>query len=184
MASVQLKAIIVHGNNGGVSTDFWYPSTKRFLEKLGVMVINQTFPDNQLAHENIWLANLEKLGADANTIIIGHSSGAVAAMRFAQNHKIFGSVLVGVNYTDLGDETEKESGYYNHPWNWEKISANQNWIIQFASHNDPYIPISQPRFIAKKLNSEYYEYKDRGHFQINEFPELLEVLKKKCLQNN
>lgn len=120
-----------------------------------------------------------ELKADEKTILIGHSSGAVASLRYAQQNKIFGSVLAGVNYTDLGDETEKESGYYNHPWDWEKIKANQNWIVQFASTDDPYIPIAEPRFIHEKLNTEYYEFTDKDHFMIPEFSEVIEVLKKK-----
>ena len=111
--------------------------------------------------------------------MIGHSSGAVASLRYAEQNKIFGSVLVGVCYTDTNDETEKASGYYNHPWIWDKIKTNQNWIVQFASTDDPYIPITEPRYIHEKLNTEYSEYTDKGHFMITEFPEIIQILKNK-----
>lgn len=43
----------------------------------------------------------------------GHSSGAEAAMRFAETHHVKGLVLVSACVTDLGDENERLSGYYN-----------------------------------------------------------------------
>lgn len=104
-------------------------------------------------------------------------------MRFAENNKIYGSVLVGACYTDLGEMSERVSGYYDHPWNWEKIKENQKWIVQFASTNDPYIPIEEARYIHKSLETEYNEFTDQGHFGGDyfkeEFPEIVEVIKSK-----
>jgi predicted alpha/beta hydrolase family esterase len=178
--NTDLKIILIHGNGGGLATDHWFPSTKTALEALGFEVIAKDFPDNQVAHENVWIPFIkDTLKADEKTILIGHSSGAVASLRYAEKYPILGSVLVGVNYTDLGDATEKESGYYNHPWNWRSIENNQKWILQFASTDDPYIPIAEPRFIHEQLNTEYHEYTDKGHFMIPEFPDLITILKRK-----
>src|SRR6185437_16522502 len=95
------------------------------LEKLGLKVLDPQYPDPTLARAKFWLPFIKSLGADEGTILIGHSSGAEAAMRFAQDYKIFGSVLVSACYTDLGIEEEKLSGYYDTPWQWEKIKNNQ-----------------------------------------------------------
>lgn len=182
MAIKDLKLIFIHGNGGGSGSDWWIPSVSENFKSAGFEVITPTMPDNQVAHESIWVPYIKDvLGADEKTIIIGHSSGAVAAMRFAEKYRIFGSVLVGACYTDLGDEAEKESGYYTNPWNWGEIKQNQNWIVQFGSTDDPYIPVDEPRFIHEKLESEYFEYNDKGHFMISEFPELIEALEKKLV---
>ena len=118
-----------------------------------------------------------ELKADDNTILVGHSSGAIAAMRYAETHRILGSALLGAYYTDLGMETEKLSGYFDLPWNWETIKKNQKWIIQFAGVNDPWIPIDEARVIKDFLHTEYYESQDQGHFggdyYKDTFPELL-----------
>ena len=71
---------------------------------------------------------------------------------------------------------------------WEKIKKNQNWIIQFASLDDPFIPIEQSRHIHKVLDTEYYEYKDQKHFgsehySPKKFPDLLEKLLEKLNGN-
>jgi uncharacterized protein len=135
-------------------------------------VVNRTFPDNVKARAKYWLPYLTELGADERTIIVGHSSGAVAAMRYAETHQLLGSVLVGACYTDLGDATERVSGYYTAPWDWAAIKANQQWVLQYASPTDPYIPITEARHIAKHLGAKYFELPGRGHFQDKTFPEL------------
>lgn len=178
------KIILIHGNGGSTADDIWFPYVKRELENLGLVVIAETFPDNKLGRQEFWLPFLKnKLKADENSLLIGQSTGAVVAMRFAEQNKIFGSVLVGASHTDLEEESEKIGGYFDKPWAWEKIKNNQNWIIQFASTDDPYIPIKEPRHIHAMLSTEYYEYTDRGHFgwdkHLIEFPELIQVVKKK-----
>ena len=184
MKRAQLKVILLHGNGGSTVEDNWFPYAKLELEKLGIEVISKTFPDNKLARSEYWLPFLkDELKADENTILVGHSSGAVAAMRFAESNKIYGSVIIGATFTDLGEESERVSGYFNKPWNWEAIKNNQNWIIQFASTDDPYISIAEPRYIHDKLNTEYHEFTNKGHFgwdtKLKEFPELIEAVKEK-----
>jgi uncharacterized protein len=179
-----MKTILIPGNGGGTPQDHWLPYLERELSKLGIEVINKQFPDALLARKEYWLPFIKHLGADEDTIIIGHSSGAVAAMRYVENNKLLGSVLVGACYTDLGEESEKKSHYYDEPWDWNAIKNNQKWIIQFASTDDPFIPIEEARNIHNNLDTEYYEYTDQGHFGHSamprkEFPELVEALKKK-----
>jgi len=176
----KIKAIIIPGNGGDKPEDKWFPYVKTELDKLGIFTINNEFPDPKLARKEFWFPYLKELGADENTILIGHSSGAVAAMRFAENNKILGSVLVSSCDNDLGDENEKKSGYFDDPWDWETIKQNQNWIIQFASTDDPYISIDIARRIKDCLNSDYHEFTDRGHFgsEWKELPELVGDIKK------
>lgn len=174
------NVVLVHGNGGSTVEDIWFPEVKTELEAIGLEVVAQTMPDNEKAQSHIWLPFLQEvLGANENSIIVGHSSGAVAAMRYAETHRIFGSVLVGATHTDLGIYSEKQSGYFKEPWDWEAIKANQNWVVQFASTDDPYIPIEQPRHIHAQLDTDYREEANRGHFMDYVFPELVTVIQEK-----
>jgi uncharacterized protein len=178
MASV--KAILIHGNGGCTAGDIWLPWLERELTALDIEVINQTFPDNIKARASFWLPHLESLGADENTILIGHSSGAVAAMRYAESHRLLGSILVGVCHTDLGDSFEAASGYYSSPWQWDRIRANQQWIAIYNSTDDPHIPIAEARFVAAQLRCSFFEFTDRGHFvDSRQFPEVVEFVVRK-----
>ncbi len=181
MAKNKINVIIIPGNGGATMNDHWIPYVVKELTKLGLDVRAKNFPDPFLARKKYWLPFIKDvLKADENSILIGHSSGAEAAMRFAEEHKVLGSILVSACYTDLGIESETISGWYDDPWLWEKIKKNQKWIVQFASVDDRIIPIEEHRYVHKKLDSKYIEFTDRGHFtRRQEFPEIVEVIKNK-----
>lgn len=114
--------MLLIGNGGGGPNDNWFPYLKEKLEHLKVKVVASEFPDNQLARESYWLPFLKNvLKADEQSVLIGHSSGAIAAMRFAETNRLLGSVIVGGYHTDLGLAAEKQSGYFNWPWKWDAI---------------------------------------------------------------
>lgn len=184
MSWQKVKVIIIPGNGGGKPSDNWFPYLEKRLSEKGFEVVNREFPDSMLAREKHWIPFLQELKADPSTVLVGHSSGAIAAMRYAQAHVILGSVLVGAYHSDLGMETEKLSGYFDTPWNWTAIRKNQQWIGIFASADDPWIPIEEPRFLHAKLGSDYFEYVDQGHFGGDyykpTFPEIAEYIESKC----
>lgn len=177
-----MRAMIIPGNDNTLITSNWYPYVKEELEKLGIEVIAQNMPDPKFARKDIWLPFIKEKTSGENSILIGHSSGAVAILKFLEENRCRLAIIVGAYYTDLGDDLEKKSGYFDEPWKWEQIKNNAEKIVLFASQDDPYIPISEPRFIREKVNAEYHEYKDEGHFGADankkEFPEIVLVAKK------
>lgn len=176
-----MKAIVIPGNGNTDVTENWFQSVKKELEKLGIDVIAENMPDPDLARKKYWLPFIKEKLSTEDAILIGHSSGAVAILRYLEENKCQLAILVGVCYTDLGDEKEKKSGYYDVPWKWDKIKNNAEKIVIFASRNNPYIPISEPLFIKEKLDAEYHEYSNEGHFGVDvsktEFPEIITVVK-------
>lgn len=177
------KAIFVPGNGGGRPTDNWFPYLKRELSQLGIQVIAEEFPDNVCARAEYWLPHLKNLGADENTILIGHSSGAIASMRYAEEYRILGSILVGAYHTDLNIIEEKKSGYFDKPWNFSAIQRNQQWVAIFAGKNDPWIPVEEARYLNQQLNSYYFEFPQVGHFggdyYKEQFPEIVAFIKER-----
>ena len=177
-----ITAIIIPGNHDDNPGDKWFPYLERELPKIGIAVVNKKFPDAVLARKRYWLPFIEKLGADENTILIGHSSGAIAALCFAETHAILGSVLVGAYISHLNEPDEIASGYFDVPWDFARIKKNQKWLVQFASTDDPFIPIAEAREGHRGLNTEYHEYTDEGHFgsrdNKTEFPEIVEAIQR------
>ncbi|MCH7568107.1 MAG: alpha/beta hydrolase [Nanoarchaeota archaeon] len=184
-----MKAMIIPGNGNTDISENWFPYVKEELEKIGINVIAENMPDPDLARKEYWLSFIEKkLGRDEEAILVGHSSGTVAILRYLETHKIKGAILVGSYYTHLGDEKEKESGYFDTEWQWNKIKENSDWIVIFASTDDPYIPIKEARYIRDKLDAEYYEYDDEGHFgsDVNKlkFPEIIQIISSKLKKSS
>ena len=51
-----------------------------------------------------------------------------AAMRLVEDNKVLGLVLVAAYDDDLGDELERNSGYFSRPWDWARIRTNAGFI--------------------------------------------------------
>lgn len=179
------RIVLLHGNGNSTGTGNWLPYVKAGLVDLGIECVSPDLPDAKLARSKYWFPyfrDVLKLGDD--DIIVGHSSGALAIMKYAEENQIGASILVATYYTDLGYESELASGYFDTPWQWDKIKANQQWSAIFASTDDPYISIEEPRFIRDQLDSEYFEFTNKGHFggdanPMLQFPELLRFLEEK-----
>lgn len=173
------RFVFVHGNQTTHWSFGWAAWLKKELDELGFATFFETMPDSIIARSRYWLPFLkEHVKVGERDVIIGYSSGAVAAMRYAENNKILGSVLVSPCYTDLGDAFEKQSGYYEKPWQWSRIKSNQNKIALISGSDDPYIPQKEFAFIAQQLNPTHIKIEGGKHFiDQAQFPELLQYLK-------
>lgn len=179
------RIVFIHGNDAQHWSFGWAPWLKTELEKLGFETFFETMPDSIIARAQYWLSFLEDhVKVSEKDVIVGWSSGAVAAMRYAEEHKIYGSILVSPCYTDLGDELEKQSGYYDKPWQWEMIKANQKQIALIWGDDDPYIPQEEFDFIAQRLGPTCIKIHEGKHFgERQEFPEVLQHVKKNYLKD-
>lgn len=181
--SSNIRVVILPGNGcTDVYNSNWYGWMQMKLEetKMFSEVILENMPDPYEAKSEIWLPFIKDvLKADMNTIIIGHSSGAVACMRYLENEKLFGCVLVSTCYTDLGEENERISNYYNKPWKWDEIKNNCRFILQYHSTDDPFIPISEANYVSNQLSSNYKVFNNRSHFfEPKDVKEIINELKK------
>ena len=140
---MKLRIVIAPGNGcTDVRYSNWYGWMENELSKSALFdeVILRDMPDPIKAREKYWVPFLladstvklndieyDGCGFATNgyrTVIVGHSSGAEAAMRLAEQVQVLGIVLVSACHTDLGEPSEAQAGYYNRPWNWAKIKAN------------------------------------------------------------
>lgn len=97
-----MKITIIPGNGAGdVFHANWYGWAHKQINKMeNISCDLQNMPDPITARESIWIPFMrDHMGCDEDTIIIGHSSGAEAAMRFAEKYKVKGIILVSGNFT-------------------------------------------------------------------------------------
>lgn len=125
----------------------------------------------------------------SDVILVGHSSGAQAALRYAEEYPVHGIVLVSATYSDLGDAHERASGYYpqrqkksegvceTNPYLFEHMRKNCPRWHQFHSNDDPFIPLHEAERIRDglRLMDTYHMIPGRSHFY-DYSPELLDAV--------
>lgn len=183
-----VKVIILPGNGcTNVLRSNWYGWLHKTLNSAGMECIAENMPDPYNARRNIWIPFIrDVLRADENTILVGHSSGAQAALRFAEQYKVRAVVLVSATFTDLGDTGERASGYYplnNETENMYNFAAmRENCVMwhQFHSNDDCFIPLAEAERIRDGLvlsEDQYSMLPGRSHFFDATFPEIFDVIK-------
>jgi len=167
-----MKVVFLSGNDF-ISWDkyLWIKNLRNDLIKLGFEVVFETMPDSILARKEYWFKYLERVGVDSETVLIGFSSGAVCAMRWAEFNLVLGLVLISPCYTDTGCDKERASGYFDDDWNWSGISSNIKFSLVFSSLNDDFICQNEFDVVCSGLGDgcESFKFEELGHFNSNDF---------------
>ena len=133
------NAIIIHGAYG-YPEENWFPWLKKELKQIGFKVFVPQFPtpNNQnLKNWNKVFLRYEKY-VDEDTILIGHSLGALFIMNILENYKVKACYLVGgflgllgVKKFDIINKT-----ITNRKFNFKKIKKNCKIFFVYNSDND------------------------------------------------
>lgn len=184
------KVIICPGNGcTNIRQSNWYGTLHARLLDQSIPCVCENFPDPYRARRDKWIPHIrslvEQYSKDADTsnvVLVGHSSGAQAALRYAEMYPTRGIVLVSATYSDLGDAGERASGYYPqgsgddelNRYKFEDMKRNCKRWIQLHSDDDPFIPLYEAERIRDGLTmidddaSDYsFEYRmlpGRSHF--------------------
>jgi uncharacterized protein len=182
------NALILHGTNND-SKKNWFQWLKTELEKIGYLVWVPDLPGadrpNTRRYNDYIFANKD-FEFNNETIIIGHSSGAVEILgllqKFPDNLKVSSVYLVGAFKDNLGEDSL--SDLFIEPFDFEIIKKKVGEIIFFHSDNDPYCPLEHAKYLAEKTGGELVFMSDQKHFSIStagekykQFPELLRKIK-------
>lgn len=149
------RAIIVHGW-GADSTSNWFPWLANELKKNGFEVLVPNFPNTQNPVLSEWLEHFSSLDPKGleSTVLIGHSLGTPFIMRLLEKSgkKVKSCFLVSGFHKPLGfPEIEN---FVDKPFNFQKIMKGAGKIVLINSDNDPYIPFSVAKDLAKNLGIE------------------------------
>lgn len=175
----------------------WYGQFHEQLKELEIPSVCQNFPDPNRARRSKWIPFIRSKAEEAcpgdpsNVILVGHSSGAQATLRYAEEYKIKAAVLVSATYTDLGDAGERASDYYpqrneegevTNPYLFAAMKQNCPVWYQFHSDDDPFIPLREAEQIRDGLGitDTYRMLPGRSHF-FEGFSELLELFSSSTL---
>lgn len=181
------NALILHGTYGTPNKN-WFQWLKKELEKLGYEVLIPQLPKSDKPNIKRYNKFLLSKDFDFNndTIIIGHSSGAVAILGLLEalpkNVKVNSVYLVGSFKDSLGNKNFE--GLFTNPFDFKLIKTKSRKFIYFHSDNDPYCPLSHAKYLQKHTAGELVLIPGQKHFSTNEgglkykkFPELLAKIK-------
>jgi len=176
--SMKPRFVYIHGDGVLHWSWRWVTRLKQDLEAAGFTTFFETFPDSIEARSKYWLPFLkDHIGVGENDILVGWSCGAVAAMRFAQEHRVKGLALIAPYFTDLGLEAVRNSGFVDPGWDWHSIRERVNSIAMFFSDEDPYVSQAEFAELASNLRAKTFAIHGAGHFSDMEtFPQLTDYL--------
>lgn len=178
------NTLILHGTYGH-SKENWFPWIADELRKERYRVWVPDFPHAESPSIPRWNAFIRKEWTfDQESIIVGHSSGAVAVLGVLQELpakiKVDKAILVAGFTTDLDWDPLRE--LFTYRFAWDKIRKKAKQFILFHSDDDPYVPLWHGEKLKKLLDAQLILMKGQKHFSVSTdpkyitFPKLLEKI--------
>jgi len=183
----QKNALILHGTDGN-SQKNWYQWLRNELEKRDWKVWVPDLPradEPNVSRYNTFLFSNAAWKFNNDSILIGHSSGAVAIFglleALPEGIQVNACYLIGAFKNDL--DWEQLTSLFEKPFDFEKIKSKAKRFVFIHSDDDPYCPLEHAEFLSTKLGGELIIKKGQKHFSMStfgdaykEFPFLLKAI--------
>jgi predicted alpha/beta hydrolase family esterase len=179
--AVPRRAFIIHGYQS-FPGEAWLPWLKRELVKAGYKVSLPAMPTPGRPSLPGWIAFIAKLVGepDRKTVMIGHSLGCQAVIRYLETLGAAGkavgqTVLVAGSFPpnlSLAEAREKTGSrnqallaWFTAPVDPRKVKRAAGKCTMILSDDDPYIPLQKARATFRaKLNPRIIIEHGKGHF--------------------
>jgi leucyl-tRNA synthetase len=174
------RYVMLHGYLGSREKHF-FPWLRNELTRRGISFVCPELPDSDDPKEEEQVQYvLQNVQLNENTVLYGHSLGAVVALKVLEklDHPIAGLVMSGgflePKFKDHPRPFEKN---FNWNFNFEKIKSNVGFVRTLSDLNDTSIPVEQGRLLHEHLDGRLYETVAQvPHFHGQEEPAILETL--------
>lgn len=182
------NAIILHGTGGSPDSN-WFQWLKAELGSKGLQVWLPALPNPNLpslkANTDFLLAHCP-FPINADTLVVGHSSGAILALILAQSNPVSLGGIVAVSvFHDNSLGWEKNTKLFDVDFDWPAIKAKSGKLLFIHSDTDPYVPLDQAKYVADNCEAEIIVIPNEGHFNLEQsqeykaFPKLMEILEER-----
>jgi uncharacterized protein len=183
------NALILHGTQGN-SNENWFPWLKNVLGEKGYKVWLPDLPGSDIP--NLKMYNEYILGNkdwefNSDSIIIGHSSGAVAILallnELSDDIIVNTCILVSPFEKDSpGGQWEANKELFDYNFDLKNVKKHAKRFILFISDDDPYCPVDYVKKLGKELDAKVIITHGDKHFSVsggekyNKLPQLLNYL--------
>ncbi|MBI5151319.1 MAG: alpha/beta fold hydrolase [Candidatus Pacebacteria bacterium] len=169
------NALVLHGTSGN-SHENWFPWLEKELQSRGYKVWTPDLPGAEkpnIQRYNDFIFSNKDWIFDGDSIIVGHSSGAVAILGLLQalpkDVVVNACYLVGSFRNDLEWDALKE--LFVEPFNFDLIKQKSRLFYFLHSDNDPYCPLSQAEYLHAKIGGDLIVLQGQKHFSVGTFGE-------------
>jgi len=159
------EILLVHGKDTNSKGKDWYVWLKNLCKTNNVDFIAPDLPKSEDPILNEWIQEIEKNNPDENSILIGHSRGGVAILRYLErlnsNKKFRKIILIGTN---RGNEGQDSDFYKDGEFNYERIKKHCDKFVVIHSKDDEWVDFQSGEINARGLDAKFYRLDNRGHF--------------------
>ena len=174
-----MRIVLIHGYKASPQDGF-FPWLEGALRDAGHEVVVPALPDAEAPDPEEWTKFLlEEVGAiDDETILVGHSLGAVAALRFLEAAEARstpkGCVLVSPPWMI---KSETFQGFFLSELDYDVLMWKASRFVVIHSHDDPTIPFDHAEKYAKVLHAKLIERNEgEGHFRGERYPVIFDAI--------
>lgn len=183
------RAFLIHGWSGTPEHGF-FPWLKAELESRGYVVEAPLMPNPSEPAFETWVPFLESVVGtpDAETIVVGHSMGGLAALRFLERlpegSTIGKAILVApvvntIENMDLMEELVARP-WLDRPFDDAKIRRFADKIVGIFSDDDPYILLTSEEIVRNRFGAKTIVEHAKGHYSgddgTTELPTILQFI--------
>ncbi len=166
----------------GMLSSGWKGSLQEKLGK-GFEVVLPKMPNPSNAKYTEWKIWFEKLFPflEEEVVLVGHSLGGIFLVKYLSENKlpkkILATLLVSAPYDGKGPKYSFSD--FKLKKDLEKLQSQSKELIFYHSCDDEVVPFVDFKKYKKALPSAIYkEFKNRGHFDQANFPEIVKDIKK------
>ena len=180
------QALILHGTDASPEAN-WFHWLEDFLADSGYSVWLPQLPDSATPNTKVYndfLFGNRDFQFNQDTMLVGHSSGAVEILSLLQHLpdgiKV-GDVYLVSAFRD-GLNWDALEGLFIEPYDYKLIQSKARSITLIHSDTDPYVPFEQAHYLANELDARLLMVAGQGHFNLEQgeeyhrFPLLAQII--------
>lgn len=179
------KVFIIHGYMGWPNKG-WKAWLMNELSKKELYACALPMPNTYDPKKEEWVSEIKRvlLEDPKNTVLVGHSLGVSAILRFIEesNTEVHGIVLVSGAIKQISEASEKTqtvlSRFMSNDFDWSKIKKLVKHIKVIHGVDDSLVPVQHAKIIGEKLNVTPIILSNGGHLSddCHNLPEVLNAL--------
>lgn len=166
------RILILHGWESN-SREHWFLEEKERLERLGHQVVVPDMPDTFHPKKEEWVKVIEDFQPDENSIIVGHSLGGTATLRYLEKaNKLVGKAILiatPIRQLDKDYDFTPIANFFEPDFDWQKIQQNCREFIIINQRNDDWIPLQHGKDLASYVGGELEIVEGTNHFDTIDF---------------